>query len=235
MSVFKRGGTWYFSKTINGVRYKRAITTARNKVQAEQAESAFILQIHQGQYGGRRKTQTFNDFVEKTFLPWAKVNRRSWDGDAGRLTALKNFFGKKRLSEINPFMIERYKMERRKSKLPSGKSRSIASVNRELALLSRVFTVAMKSKEATVNPCAEVNRVPGEQPRTRYLLPDEEERLMAVMTGHRAHLRQIVVLAINTGMRRGELLRLQWVHIDFHKNEIKVVQTKTDRDRFVPM
>jgi len=75
----------------------------------------------------------------------------------------------------------------------------------------------------------------GEQPRTRYLLPDEEERLMAVMIGYRAHLRQIVVLAINTGMRRGELLRLQWVHIDFHKNEIKVVQTKTDRDRFVPM
>jgi integrase len=111
----------------------------------------------------------------------------------------------------------------------------VNSVNRELSLLSSVFTVAMKSKEATANPCAEVNRVPGEQPRTRYLLPDEEERLMAVMTGHRAHLRKIVVLAINTGMRRGELLRLQWVHIDFHKNEIKVVQNKTDRDRFVPM
>jgi len=123
MSVYKRGGTWYFSKTINGVRCKRAIKTARNKVQAEQAESAFILQVHQGQYGGRRTTQTFNEFVDKTFLPWAKVNRRSWDGDAGRLTALKDFFGKKRLSEINPFMIERYKMERRKSKLPSGKSR----------------------------------------------------------------------------------------------------------------
>jgi hypothetical protein len=59
MSVFKRGGTWYFSKTIDGARYKRAITTARNKVQAEQAESAFILQIHQGQYGGRRTTDSF--------------------------------------------------------------------------------------------------------------------------------------------------------------------------------
>jgi integrase len=67
------------------------------------------------------------------------------------------------------------------------------------------------------------------------LLPDEEERLMAVMNGHRAHLRRIVILAINTAMRRGELLRLQWDHTDFYKNEIKVVQTKTDRDRFVPM
>jgi len=93
----------------------------------------------------------------------------------------------------------------------------------------------MKSKEVTANPCGDVKRVPGEQPRTRYLLPHEEERLMAVMTGQRAHLKPIVLLAINTGMRRGELLRLRWEHLDFHKNEIKVVQTKTDRDRFVPM
>src|SRR5215471_12805230 len=153
MSVYKRRGKWYFSKTINGVRHKRAIKTARNKVQAEQAESAYILQIHQGQYGGRRTTQTFNEFVDKTFLPWARANRRSWNGDAGRLAALKNFFGKKRLSEISPFLIERYKMERRKSKVLSGKSRSVASVNRELSLLSRVFTIAMKSKEVTANPC----------------------------------------------------------------------------------
>src|SRR5215831_16090219 len=210
MPVFKRGGTWYFSKSIDGVRYKRAIKTARNKVQAEQAESAFILQIHQGEYGGRRTTQTFNEFVEKTFMPWAKANRRSWRGDEGRLKSLQDFFGKRRLSEINPFLIERYKMERRKSKLPSGKSRSIASVNRELSLLSRVFSLAIKSNDAPANPCREVNHVPGEQPRTRYLMSEEEERLLAVLTGPRAHLKPIVILAINTGMRRGELLGLRW-------------------------
>jgi integrase len=202
MAVFKRGGTWYFSKTIDGVRYKRAIKTARNKVQAEQAEAKFILQIHQGEYGGRSETVTLNQFVDKTFEPWAKANRRSWRGDEGRLQALRDFFGKKRLGEINPFLIERYKMERRKSKLPSGKLRSVASVNRELALLSRVFSMAIKSNDAVANPCREVKRVPGERPRTRYLLPEEEGRLMAVLIGRRAHLKPIVILAIHTGMRR---------------------------------
>lgn len=235
MSVYKRGGKWYFSKTIDGVRYKRAIKTARNKVHAQQAEAKFILQIHQGEYGGRRATLTLSDFVDKAFLPWAKANRRSWRGDEGRLKALKDFFGRRRLGEINPFLIERYKMERRKSKLPSGRLRSSASINRELSLLSRIFSIAIKSKEATANPCEGVRHVPGEQPRTRYLLPEEEDRLMAVLTGPREHLRSIVILAINTGMRRGELLGLRWEHIDFHRNEIKVIHTKTDRDRFVPM
>jgi integrase len=58
---------------------------------------------------------------------------------------------------------------------------------------------------------------------------------MAVLIGKRAHLKPIVVLAIHTGMRRGELLRLRWEHVDFYKCEIKVTHAKTDRDRFVPM
>jgi integrase len=43
------------------------------------------------------------------------------------------------------------------------------------------------------------------------------------------------VLALNTGMRRGEILRLKWEDVDFHANEIKATQTKGHRDRFVPM
>jgi hypothetical protein len=54
MSVCRRGA-WYFSKTINGVRHKCAVKTAPNKVQAEQAEATFILQL-QGEYGKQRKT-----------------------------------------------------------------------------------------------------------------------------------------------------------------------------------
>jgi integrase len=48
-------------------------------------------------------------------------------------------------------------------------------------------------------------------------------------------LRPIVVLALNTGMRRGEILRLRWEHVDFHTNEIKATHTKAHRDRFIPM
>ena len=86
--------------------------------------------------------------------------------------------------------------------------------------------------EVSSNPCAEVKNLTGEQHRTRYLLPEEEERLVAVLET-RPYLRTIVTLALNTGMRRGEILRLRWEHIDFHANEIKATHTKAHRDRFI--
>ena len=126
MSVYKRGGHWQFSKTINGVRHRGALLTARSKAQAEQAEAKIILEIHQGEYGGRRFSPTLKDFVERVFVPWAKANRRSWKGDEGRLKSIERFFGAKRLSEISPFLIERFKVERRNTKIERPGSKSPA-------------------------------------------------------------------------------------------------------------
>jgi len=85
----------------------------------------------------------------------------------------------------------------------------VASVNRELRLLSRIFRLAVSSKEAAENPCREVKILKGEQHRTRYLLPEEEDRLMAILTGQPSHLCDMVTLAINTGLRVNELFGLK--------------------------
>jgi integrase len=58
---------------------------------------------------------------------------------------------------------------------------------------------------------------------------------MAALSGTRAHLRPLITLAIYTGMRRGELLKLRRSHVDFGLNLINVKQTKTGKDRTVPM
>jgi len=243
MSVYKRGGHWHFRKTINGVRRRGALKTARNRVQAEQAEAAVILEIHNGTFGSHRKqSPTLKGFVDTTFRPWAEVNRRSWKGDKGRLNAIVRFFGSKRLDEINPFMIERFKINLRKSKVqchkakrPSDKLLSIASVNRALSLLSRIFSIAIMNKEAQTNPCREVRHISGEQPRTRYLLPDEEKRLWAAIDSKSPYLGVIIRVALHTGMRRGEVFRLKWGQIDFYREEIKAIKTKNGHDRSIPM
>jgi integrase len=71
--------------------------------------------------------------------------------------------------------------------------------------------------------------------RNRYLSTDEETRLMAQLTGRRRHLYPLVALALGTGMRRGELLNLSWRNVDFLRGVIHVVNTKTARDRIIPM
>jgi integrase len=50
---------------------------------------------------------------------------------------------------------------------------------------------------------------------TRYLSDHEEARLLSVLTGPRADLLPVVILAIHTGMRRGERLSLRWANVDF--------------------
>ena len=116
-----------------------------------------------------------------------------------------------------------------------GTKRSQTTVNRELQLLSRVLSMAVTNRDLRTNPRFEVRKFKGEVRRKRYLLPDEEARLMQALVERRAHLQLILMIALHTGMRRGEILRLRKRDLDFHRGEIHVTKTKTDRDREVPM
>jgi integrase len=111
----------------------------------------------------------------------------------------------------------------------------VSSVNREIALLSRIFTLAKDKGETVSNPVSGVKFLRGETKRTRYLLPEEEEKLFAQFVGKRARLRLIVLVALQTGMRLGEIFNLKRGDIDFHRDEIHITKTKTFRSRTVPM
>lgn len=252
MSVHKREGHWHFTKTINGVRYRGALKTARTKSQAEEAERVILTNIHNGTYRKDSNAErTLREFVEKAFTPWAKASKKSWRNDVSRLKPIVLFFGKYRLKEISPFLVESFKTKRRRTpvvytkQIAPGvyeqrqKPRSSASVNRELQLLSRIFSLA-----DVQNPCSKVDLLKGERKRKRYLLPEERERLIqALEAPGREWLTRIVLVDLYTGLRRNELLGLRPEHIDFARNIICVrgarsaidLGTKTDEDREVYM
>jgi hypothetical protein len=147
---------YYFHKTINGKRYKEAIPTARTKAEAETAAIKIAAEIHAGIYGGTKGSPTLKDFVEKTFKTWTKEHKRSWRSDLSRLKPIVAFFGKKRLKDISPFEVESYKLKRLKTLIKYKeveKPRTVASVNRELQSLSRIFTLAIEKREIVNNPC----------------------------------------------------------------------------------
>jgi integrase len=139
------------------------------------------------------------------------------------------------LSEIDYQMIEEFKVERMQSITRHGRMRKPASVNRELAILSGIFRMAVDYDEITDNPCRKVQKLPENNQRTRHLSFEEEDRLFAKLTGNREYLRSIVTVAIYAGPRRGELLKLRWSDVDFALNTINFKQTKTNKDRSVPM
>ena len=95
--------------------------------------------------------------------------------------------------------------------------------------------MAVDHKEIRENPCRKVESLPENNQRTRHLSFEEEDRLFAKLTSDREYLRPLVTVALYAGPRRGELQKLRWSNVDFGLNLINFTETKTNRDRSVPM
>ena len=227
---------WYFDKTVNGTRYRDAIPTARTKAQAEEAERHELVRIHEGRYGVS-ESMLLSDFIDRYYLPWARINKRSIANDEGVCKLISDFFKGKKLMQVSPFDVERFKRTRKSTPvgIKTNRERAAASVNRELEILSKIFSMAEDNNLAKSNPCRKVNKLRQDNRRTRYLSANEEGRLMNALTGRRAYLLPIVNLALNTGMRRGEILSLEWNKVDLERGVIYVTNTKSASDRVIPL
>ena len=110
MPVRKRGNNWYFDIIMNGVRHRDLIPNARTKKQAEDAEIAFRQELFEARFKPKiEDVPLLSDFIDEHFLPWSRANKRSWYADGWRSKSLKKFFAGKRLDEITPLLIEKFK------------------------------------------------------------------------------------------------------------------------------
>src|SRR6266850_779052 len=210
MAVRKRGSRYHCDFMIRNQRYRGAIPEARTKAEAEQAEVKIKNWIYERKFGKISASKNFTEFVNGTYLPWARANKRSSRDDELHANVFCRHFGRKALNEVDQQMIENFKVERMKTITRYGRQRRPASVNRELAILSGIFTMAVDYEEIGQNPCRKVESLPENNQRTRHLSFDEEDRLFAAFKGGREHLRSLVTVAIYSGPRRGELLELRW-------------------------
>lgn len=120
------------------------------------------------------------------------------------------------------------------------RARSLSAVNRELELLRTIFNYAEHNDWIVKSPFrrgASLISKASERRRERVLTVEEETRLLDACTGKRSHLKPLIITALDTGMRRGELLKLVWPDVDFGLDLIRVraTNTKTERPRTVGM
>jgi integrase len=139
------------------------------------------------------------------------------------------------LREISAQLIEEFKNNRLTTPTKKNTPRRPATVNRELTLLSSAYSLAVKYDKAESNPCSKVDLFTLDNLRYRYLMPDEEPRLMAALTGPRAHLQPIVTVALGTGLRMSEQLQMKRHQVDFLRNIVTARHTKNGRPRDIPM
>jgi hypothetical protein len=95
------------------------------------------------------------------------------------------------MREISRFNVEQYGKARRSISNGRGGARVPASVDHEIRPLSRIFNLAIERDEAETNPCERMKMLNRDNAVTRYLTPDEEERLLPVLTVRRQHLLDI--------------------------------------------
>jgi len=114
---------------------------------------------------------------------------------------------------------------------------SNSTSNRYLGALSHVFTVAVKEWGwALDNPCLKVRRMREPRGRVRFLSDDERHRLLAECRASRSpHLYTLVVLALSTGARKGELVGLRWADVDLDRGTLTFNDTKNGDRRSVPL
>ncbi len=135
------------------------------------------------------------------------------------------------LAKLTSADVATYRDERLKAAAP-------ATVLRELATLSHAIEVAQREWGLWLprNPVKTVRRPTVPQGRKRRLEESEEERLLAACSQGRTPLLQhLVILAIETGMRRGELLGLRWEHVHLAKRIVHLPLTKNGESRDVPL
>lgn len=231
MGVYKVGKTWYVDYYYDGRRVRKAIGT---KKEAEMALTAIKADILRGEYRFKRERSIkFEDFADE-YLRYAKANKKSWKSDRVLLNRLVPFFRGKKLSKITPRLIEEYKLKRISECKQRNKNKKVkpSSVNRELSCLKFMFSLAERWKLVNDNPVKEVRLFKEQKIAMKILTEDEAEKLI-----HNSceHLKPIIILALHTGMRRGEIFKLKWNDIDFNKHFIYVKETKSNVMRKVPM
>lgn len=141
------------------------------------------------------------------------------------------------LVDITPAVLSEAKDKLLATPSRHGKKRSPATTVRYMAALSHAFTIAAKEWQwVDDNPFRNVSKPKESRGRTRYLAKDEIERLRVTCRNCSSPvLETIFVLAISTGMRKGEILSLKWGDVDLNRNAITLHDTKNGERRSVPL
>jgi integrase len=136
------------------------------------------------------------------------------------------------IKNIKPAMVEKYQHQRLQEPTRYGNPRSTANVNRTMAVLKRMFNLAVREELAERNPCWKIKMLPENNTRDRILSVDELERLLGYLP---LHAGRVVHFAYLTGMRAGEIFNLTWDKVDLAQELVRLgaEDTKTSEPRVV--
>jgi integrase len=163
----------------------------------------------------------------KRYIKEVLPSHKGHQAERYRVQTLLGFFGGLKLFHLTPKEVAKYRDIRLNQVSP-------ASLKRELTVFSQTLTTASKDWGIALpqNPVKMISLPKADKARTRRLEVGEEEKLLQTSN---QKLRRIIVLALETAIRRGEILNVKRSHIDFQKSVLLIPSTKTDTPRTIPL
>jgi integrase len=183
---------------------------------------------------GRRTLGDVIDRYIETFLP---KKPKSLKKQSAQLQWWKKHYGHLILSRITQSVLCEARDRLGSESTPRGSQRAPATVKRYMAALSHAFTIAIQEWEwLETNPLRRVRRPIEPRGRVRFLDEDERDRLLAACRESRSPLLYpVVLLALSTGMRRGEIMQLRHSDVDLQLGRITIEESKNGERRVVPL
>lgn len=228
MGLYRRkdSAAFWMSFTVNGKLYRRPTGTGKRKL-AKEIFAKVQTQIVEGRlFDMDRPTEIpMVEVIERFMAEVSPLQKGSHERNRQIAERFKSFFGETLIGNITTSLISKYKAERLKTISKRGTPLSPDTVRKELSLLRRMFNVAIDEWElCKENPVRKsLKSLPQGNKRVRYVLPEEAEKLRFTIP---AWLRPIIILACQTGLRRGDLARLTLQQLDLPTERIVIVKTK---------
>ncbi len=239
MSARKIKKSWWVDLRFNGLRYRKR-SPDNSKAGATVYESILRQNLSRGEpIDGKiynANFPTYNEFAEKWFSTYVRNNNKPSEQKSKSVIIVSHLipaFGHLRIDNITSLMVEEYKNKKLKLDL------SPKTINNHLVVLSKSLKTAQEWVGMFNLPRIKFLKVPPQS--FSFLTPIESNKLLASIKGNM--WRVMVLLALRTGLRLGELVALQWEDIDMKNRQITVRRSavrgvisapKSNKHRYIP-
>lgn len=244
--IYKRGDIWWIRyASLNGKIIRKSAGTDKYK-EAEHLLHTEKKAVREGRHPEAKviSNHTFAELAEKYKL-WMSGRQASADNKSYTIDHLKERFDLLPLRSFNSEIVEQLQTDliRRGLRTKDSKGRKLkdvkglksASINRVISTIKHMFTKAVDWDMVEADVLKKVRKVPKfkEDSRLRFLSLEEARGLISVCDDH---LKPIVVTALYTGMRKREILNLQWeTNVDMQHGFVLLAKTKNGERREIPI
>ena len=235
---YKIGGKWWYmaygyTRDAKGMqkrfRKKRIPTKEMAEAFYYKMKSAEFAQTY---FNRKRKQEISVSQAWENIFPVIKRDKVSWQSDKGRAKHLLEFMGDRKVRTLTLKDIESYRTFRLDETTRRGRVPSNATLNHEVGLLKRMLNYAVKCGDLDINPLVHVKKLKENNTRDVFVNDEEFDRLYECAN---ADIQPILLVAYDTGMRLGEILKLKWSQVDLKEKRFRLTprDTKTDKARVI--